>query len=200
MKKIESLLNADYTYGNYTESEKTYWLERAINIDTPFAWGNTMVWDIIWRSIDMLVYQFFVIGICIAPVFAGECQNRTDTLLLTTKYGKNKALAAKILISLAFTVLYITLCGLIGFIMNVLLLGTEGWNLPIQLWDTIYPYQWSVAVACAVNFGVILLIMLFLTAFSLLLSAVSRTPLVVLAVDIMLFFGTAFLPLSLIHI
>ena len=196
MKKIESLLNADYTYGNYTESEKTYWLERAINIDTPFAWGNTMVWDIIWRSIDMLVYQFFVIGICIAPVFAGECQNRTDTLLLTTKYGKNKALAAKILISLAFTVLYITLCGLIGFIMNVLLLGTEGWNLPIQLWDTIYPYQWSVAVACAVNFGVILLIMLFLTAFSLLQSAVSRTPLVVLAVDIMLFFGTAFLPSS----
>lgn len=196
MKKIETLLNADYTYGNYTDSEKAYWLEKAGNVSTPFTWGNTIAWDIIWRGIGMLAYQFFVISICIAPVFAGECQNRTDALLLTAKYGKNRAILAKILVSLVFTVLYTALCGLVSIGMNVLLLGTDGWNLPIQLWDTIYPYEWSVAGACAVNFGVILLIMLFLTAFSLLLSAVSKNPLVVLAVDILLFFGTVFLPSS----
>ncbi|MCM1119315.1 MAG: hypothetical protein NC543_08145 [bacterium] len=196
MEKIETLLNADYSYGNYSEIEKAYWLEKAENVSTPFAWGNTIVWNIIWRAIGMLAYQFFVISICIAPVFAGECQNRTDVLLMTTKYGKNRALIAKILVSLTFAILYITLCGLIGIGMNVLLLGTDGWNLPIQLWDTIYPYEWTVTAACAVNFGVILLIMLFLTAFSLMLSAISRNPLVVLAVDILLFLGTVFLPSS----
>lgn len=196
MEKIETLLNADYTYGNYTEAEKAYWLEKAERVSTPFTWGSPTVWGIIWSGIGMLFYQFFVISICIAPVFAGECQNRTDALLLTTKYGKSRAILAKLLVSFVFVFLYIALCGLVSVGMNVILLGTDGWNLPIQLWDTLFPYQWTVAKACVVNLGIILLVSLFLTAFSLMLSAVSKNPMVVLAVDILLFLGTAFLPSS----
>lgn len=196
MEKIETLLNADYTYGNYTEAEKAYWLEKAGNVSTPFIWGSPTVWEIIQKGIGMLFFQFFVISICIAPVFAGECQNRTDALLLTTKYGKSRAIHAKLLVSFAFAFLYIALCGLIGMGMNVLLLGTEGWNLPIQLWDTLFPYQWTMAGACVVNLGVIMLIMIFLTAFSLMLSAISKNPLVVLALNVLMFLGTVFLPSS----
>ncbi|MDE5950451.1 MAG: hypothetical protein K2H12_02575, partial [Acetatifactor sp.] len=118
MEKIETLLNADYTYGNYTEAEKAYWLEKAGNVSTPFIWGSPTVWELIQKGIGMLFFQFFVISICIAPVFAGECQNRTDALLLTTKYGKSRAIHAKLLVSFAFAFLYIALCGLIGMGMN----------------------------------------------------------------------------------
>ncbi len=196
MEKIETLLNADYSYGNYTEAEKQYWLEKAAAVSTPFPWGSRNTWSIIWNGIGMLCYQFLVVGLCIAPVFAGECQNRTDALLLTTKYGKNRAIFAKLLISFTFSVLYIALCGLVGMGINVALLGTEGWNLPIQLWDTLFPYEWTAAQACIMNLGVMLLITLLLTAFTLMLSAVSKNPVIVLAADILLFFGTAFLPSS----
>lgn len=196
MEKIETLLNAEYTYGNYTEAEKQYWLEKAGAVNTPFQWGGKDVWDIIWTGIGLLFYQFLVVGLCIAPVFAGECQNRTDALLLTTKYGKNRAISAKLLVSFAFSFLYIALCGLISVGINMALLGTKGWDLPIQLWDTLFPYEWTVAQACIINLCVIILIALLLTAFSLMLSAVSKSPVIVLAVDVLLFFGTAFLPFS----
>lgn len=164
MEKIETLLNAEYSYGNYTEAEKQYWLEKAGAVSTPFQWGGKDVWNIIWTGIGLLFYQFLVVGLCIAPVFAGECQNRTD--------------------------------GLISVGINVVLLGTEGGNLPIQLWDTLYPYEWTVAQACFVNLCVMILIALLLTAFSLMLSAISKSAVIVLAVDVLLFFGTAFLPYS----
>lgn len=196
MEKIETLLNADYSYGNYTEAEKQYWLEKAKEVSIPFSWGSRSVWSIIWNSIGMLFYQFLVVGLCIAPVFAGECQNRTDALLLTTKYGKNRAIFTKILVSLTFSILYITLCGLVSIGSNIALLGTAGWDLPIQLWDTLFPYEWTVAWACIANLGVMILIALLLTAFSLMLSAISRNPIIVLAADILLFLGTAFLPSS----
>ncbi len=196
MEKIETLLNAEYSYGNYTEAEKQYWLEKAGAVSTPFQWGGRDVWDIIWTGIGMLFYQFLVVGLCIAPVFAGECQNRTDALLLTTKYGKNKAISAKLLVSFAFSFLYITLCGLISVGINMALLGTKGWNLPIQLWDTLFPYEWTITQACIINLCVLILIALLLTAFSLMLSAISKSPVIVLAVDVLLFFGTAFLPFS----
>lgn len=196
MEKIETLLNAEYSYGNYTEAEKQYWLEKAGAVSTPFQWGGKDVWNIIWTGIGLLFYQFLVVGLCIAPVFAGECQNRTDALLLTTKYGKNRAISAKLPVSFTFSFLYITLCGLISVGINMALLGTKGWNLPIQLWDTLYPYEWTVAQACFINLCVMILIALLLTAFSLMLSAISKSPVIVLAVDVLLFFGTAFLPFS----
>lgn len=196
MEKIQTLLNADYSYGNYTEAEKQYWLNKARAVSTPFPWGGRSTWSIIWNSIGMLFYQFLVVGLCIAPVFAGECQNRTNALMLSAKYGKSKAIIAKLLVSFAFSFLYIALCGLVSMGINVALLGTEGWNLPIQLWDTLFPYEWTAAWACVVNLGIMILISLLLTAFSLMLSAVSKNPVIVLAADILLFFGTAFLPSS----
>lgn len=171
-------------------------MEKAGAVSTPFQWGGKDVWNIIWDGIGLLFYQFLVVGLCIAPVFAGECQNRTDALLLTTKYGKNRAISAKLLVSFTFSFLYITLYGLISVGINVALLGTEGGNLPIQLWDSLYPYEWTVAQTCFVNLCVMILIALLLTAFSLMLSAISKSPVIVLAVDVLLFFGTAFLPFS----
>ena len=86
----------------------------------------------------------FVISICIAPIFAGEYQNRTDALLLATKHGKNKLISAKIMAS----------------------------------------------------FIIIFLTAFLLTAISLLLSSANGNPMIVLAVDVILFFGTIFIPFS----
>ncbi|MCM1112674.1 MAG: hypothetical protein NC399_05415 [Muribaculum sp.] len=196
ISKIETLLNAEYSYGNYTEAEKEYWLQKAETVRTPFRWGSPATWDILWNVIALLFFLFFVISICIAPVFAGEYQNRMDALLLTAKYGKSKVIAAKIMASFTFSFLYIALCctvctGIIGG-----LLGIDGGDLPVQLWDTVIPYPMTVRDACAWNLLILFLIASFLTAFSLLLSALSKSPMVVLAIDIVCLWGTVFLPSS----
>lgn len=196
IQKIETLLNAEYSYGNYSDAEKEYWLQKAETVNTPFRWGSKNTWEIIWNEIGMLFYLFFVISLCIAPVFSGEYQNRTDALLLTTKHGRSKVISAKIMASFTFVFLYIALCSFVSIGTCGVLLGFDGWNLPVQLWNTIIPYPMTVIKACVINLLVIFQISFFITAFSLLLSTLSKSPMIVLAVDILLFFGTVFLPPS----
>lgn len=196
IQKIETLLNAEYTYGNFSEAEKEYWLEKAKTVNTPFRWGSNCNWDIKWTGIELLIYLFFVISICTAPIFAGEYQNRTDALLLTSKHGKSKVISAKILAAITFAFIYIAVCSSVSIGISSALLGIDGWNLPVQLWNTIIPYQMTVFKACVINLSVIFLISFFITAFSLLISTLSKSPMIVLALDILLFFGTIFLPSS----
>lgn len=196
MEKIETLLNADYSYGNYTESEKEYWMRKAEAVKTPFTWGSRNTWDMIWDSISLLFYQFFVISICLAPVFAGEYQNRTDALILSAKHGKTKLIYAKISASFIFTLFDVALCSIVSIGINVCMLGVDGLNLPVQLWNTIIPYQLMVIEACALNLLVLFLVSFSLTAVSLMFSALFKSQMIALAVDLILYYGTAFIPFS----
>lgn len=195
-EKIETLLNADYSYGNYTDIEKEYWMQKAEAVNTPFIWGGKGVWDLIWRSIGLLSFQMFVISICIAPVFAGEYQNRTDVLILSTKHGRTKLICAKLTASFLFVLFYIALCSIISIGINISILGIDGWNLPIQLWEPSIPYNLTAFEACGINLMIIFLLAFSITAISLLLSAVSKSQMIALAMDVLLFFGTVFLPFS----
>ena len=47
MDKIRDYLNMDFSYGNYTEGEKEYWIKKAENIVTPFAWGDKCIMDMV---------------------------------------------------------------------------------------------------------------------------------------------------------
>lgn len=193
MEKIASLLDTGDAGGDYTEAEKAYWMQKAEAIETPFEWGSTEGWDLIWTGIQSLFFQLFIVSLCIAPVFAGEYQNRTDALILSSRYGKTKLVHGKILASFLFTLLYVGLCSLVSVGINICMLGTAGWNLPVQLWDTMIPYRLTAAGACALNLAVILLLAFVITAISLLLSAVCRSQMVVLAVDVLVLYGAALL-------
>lgn len=196
LEKIDAMLESDYTYGNYTEAEKAYWREKAGNVSTPFAWGSRNVWSSIWDSIGLLIWLLFVISICTASVFSGEYQERTDALLLSARHGKGKLIPAKIAASFIFTFTYTGLCGIVSIGINAGLLGIQGWNLPVQLFNTIIPYDWNVLQASMVNLLVIFLIFALLTGVSLLLSAICKSTMAVLALDILLFYGTLFIPSS----
>ena len=137
-----------------------------------------------------------MLSICLAPVFSGEVSYRTDALILSSKHGRKKLIHAKIAAAFLFTLSYLALCALIAVGMNVCILGVEGWNLPVQLWNTIIPYQLNAAQACGLNLLAILLLSASLTAVSLLLSASCKSQLAVLAIDIALFFGSVFLQSS----
>lgn len=102
-------------------------------LDMPMTYG----WTNGYQRYNQLVFMdgmflAFAVAICIAPLFAGEYTSRVDQLLLTSKYGKNKAISAKLLTGFSFAFLA-------AFVMNLLLLleigiiyGLENWNLPIQ--------------------------------------------------------------------
>lgn len=102
-------------------------------LDTPMTYG----WTNGYQRYNQLVFMdgmflAFAVAICIAPLFAGEYTSHVDQLILTSRYGKNKAISAKLLTGFSFAFLA-------AFVMNLLLLleigilyGLENWNLPIQ--------------------------------------------------------------------
>ena len=195
-EKIETMLNADYSYGNYSAEEKEYWTKMAQKVDIPYKWGSNEIVNITWNSVCNLFFMIFVISICIAPVFAGESYYRTDALVFSAKYGRNKLIFAKVVASFLFTLSYMTICNLPNIFINIGLFGVDGLELPAQLWDTIIPYRLNAAGAIALNFIVIVLMAMLFTGISLLVSAICDNQIAVLSVDMILLCGTIFLPSS----
>ena len=72
----------------------------------------------------------------IAPVFAGEYQTKCDSLLLCMRYGKSRLIAAKLLASWLYVSTVYWGIALVYCAIYLLLLGTGGWDLPIQISST----------------------------------------------------------------
>lgn len=196
MDKITDYLNMDFSFGNYTEAEKSYWIHKAEAVTVPFAWGDQTVMDCTWDIIMLGFYLLFVIIICVSSVFSSEHESGAAALLLTTKYGKDRLVLAKMTVSVLFTLGYLIISSLAGVGVMALLFGLPGRELPVQLWDTAIPYDLTVWQACLWSFAVMLLIGLTVMAVQLCCSAVSHSSFTTLVLGVLLMIGPAFLPMS----
>lgn len=82
--------------------------------------------------ISIAVPALIVIIIGVSTVFSSEYSLKTDALILTTRYGKNKQIIAKLLACVIFTTLIVVglfamNCGAYGWQY-----GPDGWNADIQ--------------------------------------------------------------------
>lgn len=143
--------------------EKEYWIEKCNNTKTPFEYGFYYGYSNLYSTYEMLIVGVIAICICLASVFAGEYQNGTDKILLTTKYGKSKGITAKIIASYIFATLVFTIYLIFAIGSVFLIFGTEGGNLPIQLSNILSPYAltffqsllYNIAISYMVLFGMV---------------------------------------------
>lgn len=196
IERIRDYLNLDFSYGNYSEAEKEFWLDKAKQVQTPFVWGDRRAMDTLWLTIEITFYLLFVICICISPVFAAEYESGAAALLLTTKKGKTKLTTAKILAAVIFTLSYM----IIGIGMAVLaqgvIVGFTGTDLPIQLWGVEIPYDLSMGEVCMLTFMVMLLIALAITLLTLAWSSRLKSTIIALVLGFALIIGPSFFPMS----
>lgn len=88
-------MNRDFSFGNYTEAEKEYWISKAEAVKTPFLWGDTFVAKQYDTVIALAFYLLFVLIICLSPVFSAEHEKGNAGILLSTKHGQRKLVYAK---------------------------------------------------------------------------------------------------------
>lgn len=196
LEKVEEYLNMDFSYGNYSEAEKAFWMEKENEVQTPFLWGDKSVMDCMWDVIEIGFYFMFVIVVCISPIFASEYESGASELLLTTKYGKNRLICAKIVTSVVFSVGYVAVGIGMGLAIIAIMVGCSGANLPVQLWETMIPYDWTIGKTCAVSFAIMLLMALTISLFTLLFSSRIKGSLSTLVIGFVILMGPAFLPMS----
>ncbi len=129
-QKVEEFLDI---FG-HTEEEKEYLLAMNDRVDEPYAYCWVEGWRMLLSNMvsdfGMVMAVFLVIAL--STVFAGEWHNGTGMLMLTTKNGWREAACAKILSGIAYTLeLFFSIAA--GAVAGQLIyLGTEGWDQPIQ--------------------------------------------------------------------
>lgn len=196
MKKIDDFLNLDYSFGNYKEIEKEYWTRKAENTNAPFRYGSIDVMECISTVIRAGIGLIFAIIICVSSVFSSEYETGAAYLIYTTKYGKNRLVWAKIAAATGFTIAYTTLGIITGVAVIGIILGFEGADLPIQLWNSVIPYNINFGEACVINFSIILLIGITITLVLLACSARLRSSFATLIIGAAIIFVPAFFPMS----
>lgn len=143
----------------------------------------------------MPIFIFVILGICIsiAPVFASEYESGADAIILSSRYGKSKVIRAKILASYIFAILTSIIIAILGIGSQLLLFGTEGWNLPIQIVDTIISYPFNFLQLVLYMLLITFVVMLSLVSITLFLSSKMKSSFSVLIVNIVIIILPLFL-------
>lgn len=140
INSIKSWLEDNQEASRLSEREKEFIIESAMSLKTPFYYSYMDGWNNVLNYITMiLMVVILVVCIILAPIFSGEYQTGSDSIILSSKYGRSKVIKAKILSAyIITTVIYlictILFCGIILFIY-----GIDGYNCPIQIND----YNWK---------------------------------------------------------
>lgn len=109
----------------------------AAYIEKPLQYGYSDSWAFFFTgfcgpTLAMAIPALLVIIIAVSTVFSGEYNMRTDSLILTSKYGKSRQIIAKLLASLIFTILVIGTVFLVFCIAFGVQYGIAGWNADMQ--------------------------------------------------------------------
>ncbi len=189
--KIQTLLNNPSR--KLSDEQKEFWDSMAGKVDTPLQYGYYEGWEVIISSFELLMFALLAVCIVVAPVFSGEYQAGTDAVILSAKYGKTKLTTAKIAASLLF--------GTAAFILHIVVacglplaaFGADGWNLPLQIANTVIPYPFTFLQAVLINIGIVYLVLVAMIGLTLLLSAKVKSPYLVLIILVPVLFIPMFL-------
>ncbi len=178
----------------YSEAEREHWLSAYDATPQPLEYGYAGGWKTILECFDFVMFILVAICVGITPVFASEYRERTDALILATRYGKSRLVAAKIIAALLFAAGMMCLGLLILIGLPLLFHGAEGGGLPVQLMLVSVPYALSLSQTVLALSGIALIVALGLTAFVLFLSARWRSSLGIVMLSIALVMLPLFIP------
>ena len=186
----EMLAEGDETW-TFSAAEQKFWLDRLASVERPLVWGWTGGWQNILSCLGF--FSLVVAAVCVAvtPLFSGEYQDRTDAVVLATRHGRSRLVAAKIVAGFVFATAYFALCAAIIVAASLAFFGTDGADLAMQVVAMRCPYDLTVGQAALVGLGTAYLVTLGFAALTMALSAKLRSQLAIFAIVAVLLFATA---------
>lgn len=188
-----TLDNASDTWG-YTPAERDFWMQKYESTAKPVAYGYAGGWSDILSCIDFLIFAIVAACVAAAPVFAGEYQDRTDALVLSTRHGKGRLVAAKLVAAFLLSTAIYALYAAVVVGVPLAFFGADGAGLPLQSIRLSIPYDVTMAQAVGICVGIGWLLTLGMTGFTLFLSAKLRSQLAIFALCVAVLLLPLFLP------
>lgn len=178
----------------YSDAERAYWTEKQDAVGEPLAYGYAGGWGDVLACLGFFAFAMVAVCVALTPVFAGEYQDRTDAVLLSSRYGRSKLVAAKIIAAFAFATAYFALATLIIMGAALAFFGAEGGDLPVQVLSLGIPYDLTMAEATWTAVGIAYLMTLGFAALTLLLSSKLRSQLAIFVACAALIFLMGMVP------
>ncbi|AIQ17397.1 hypothetical protein H70357_12560 [Paenibacillus sp. FSL H7-0357] len=197
LDKVKEYIDRDYTPGNASAKENAFFMRMNKSIPVPFQMDYVTGWESVFENLQfVLLISAFVIAIWLAPVFAGEYQSGADAIILSSRYGRNKVIAAKLKAGLIVS-LGLLAVGLGTYTLLMLgIFGFDGGSASVQMIKLFAPvpftvfqtYLWAILIGS--------LACLTVGAVTLWLSSRMSTPFPVIIVIVILLIGPLFFPAS----
>ena len=132
-EKRQKVINDLIATSGASEEEKEYLISMNDKVDTPFQYAWTEGWMTLLLNQRYYGIMFaIVLVISLSPLFSGEWHDRTGTMILSMKNGWKEDALAKVMVGFAFSLELFLIISIPRVIVQLILFGTSGWNMPIQ--------------------------------------------------------------------
>lgn len=198
LAQLKNWLYEENSMGNqlFSEAEKQYLINIYESLETPFEVGYTTGWEMAFKaSYYVILYGSILMAFLISGLFAIEFRWKTGAIYFSTESGRKNGTGSKLAAGfLLTTVVYWTILLTVNLIV-LSILGFDGANCQIQtgknLWNSIYNITFAQRSVLALTDGYIL--WLFLSALTMLVSAISGSVSLSATIPTLLMLGTDFL-------
>lgn len=172
-----------------SQNEKEKHLEMISKVKTPYYNDHYDGYLYFVKRLQVIALILLIaIAICVSPIFANEYYLKTDQILLSSKYGKSKAIFAKLFTGVTFS-LGVSVATLFGFLLSMLLMhGFSGANMAIQTINIYSTYPLTVLQASLIAIAVTIFITLFFAICTMLFSSLFKSSFSVIIVSFLLLF------------
>lgn len=192
--KIQAQLDDTEGAFTYTPAEREFWMAKAEKAPTPVMYGYEGGWEEFINLAQFLIFAILVVVIACASVFNVEYRERTDAVLLSTKYGKSRLGMAKAIAAFIVATAVYWLMALVLLIVPLVFFGADGAGLRMQAMTLTSTYGLSLSMAAFVCCLIGYLATLALLGIVLALSARMRSSMGILAVGVAIVIVPAFIP------
>lgn len=141
------------------------------------------------------LFIIFALSMCIAPIFADEYRNKTDSIILSSKYGKNKLISAQIFTVITFSLLFTITALAAALLTTCSVYGSTGGNASFQVWKIFSVYPLTMAKAVLIYCFVIICAVLLICSICAILSSYFNSFTTITTVTLLLV-GSMFLTIS----
>lgn len=180
-----------------SQKEKDKHMQMLSQVKTPFYNDYYEAYLRFAMGLQVIALILFVTIInCVSPIFSSEYQGKTDQILLSSKYGKDKVIFAKLFTAATFSVIVSIATLFIFLILLLLLHGPSGFNMTLQTIGINSTYPLTVLQATFIAIAVTVFMALFFAIMVTVFSAWCKTPFSVVIVSFLVLLGPGLLNVS----
>ena len=167
-----------------TQKEIAHWTEQAqARLAQPLVYqGYHEGWQTAAHGMEVMVFlEILFLAVVLAPLFPQEHLRRTDQLILSCRFGRGKAYAAKLLAGVTVGVGFTALLLLAYLGMLGLVYGLEGANVP-ALFTHLFPADLTIGEMVGILFLAALAAAVLVSVAVMLLAELTRNAIAAMAV------------------